>query len=52
MLAISGRMAAYTGQRLTWEACMNSEEDLTPSSYEWSDNSVPAVAVPGKTKFI
>lgn len=52
MLAISGRMAAYTGKKLTWEEVMNSQEDLSPESYEWGDVAVPPVAIPGKTKFI
>ncbi len=37
MMAIMGRMAAYTGQTLTWDQCLNSTEDLTPASYEWGD---------------
>lgn len=52
MLAIAGRMAAYTGQKLTWDQVMNSEEDLTPAAYEWGDVPVPDVAIPGKTKFV
>jgi hypothetical protein len=46
MLAIAGRMAGYTGQKLTWDAVMNSKEDLSPASYDWADNPVPPVAVP------
>ena len=30
LLAIMGRMAAYTGQEITWEMAMKSKEDLTP----------------------
>ena len=30
LLAIMGRMAAYTGQQITWEMAMNSKEDLSP----------------------
>ena len=54
MMAIMGRMAAYTGQTLTWEQCLNSTEDLTPPSYAWGDVPVPAVAKPGLTwtKFV
>lgn len=52
MLAISGRMAAYTGRKLTWDEVMNSTEDLTPTAYEWGDVPVPPVAIPGKTKFV
>ncbi len=52
MLAISGRMAAYTGKKLTWEEAMGSKEDLSPKAYEWGDVPVPPVAIPGKTKFV
>ena len=51
MMAIMGRMAAYTGQTLTWDQCLNSTEDLTPARYEWGDVPVPTVAKPGLTKF-
>ena len=52
MMAIMGRMAAYTGQIITWEQAMNSQEDLTPPHYEFGPLPTPPVAVPGKTKFI
>lgn len=52
MMAISGRMAAYTGKKLTWQQCMDSKLDLTPKSYEWGDAPAVEIAVPGKTKFI
>ena len=32
MLAILGRMACYTGQGITWDEAMNSQEDLSPAS--------------------
>jgi predicted dehydrogenase len=52
MLAVMGRMCTYTGQTLTWDQCVSSQEKLGPSEYAWNDN-VPAVAVaiPGRTKF-
>lgn len=52
MLAIAGRMTAYTGQKLTWDQVMNSTENLSPAAYEWTDIPVPAVAIPGRTKFV
>jgi hypothetical protein len=52
MLAIMGRMACYTGQEITWEQAINSQEDLSPAAYEWGDNPVPPVAIPGITKFV
>lgn len=51
LLAIMGRMAAYTGQLITWEQAFNSKEDLTPPSYAWGPHEVPGPAIPGKTKF-
>jgi predicted dehydrogenase len=53
MLAILGRMATYTGQKITWEQAINSKEDLTPAKYEWGPVSVQSVvAKPGRTKFV
>ena len=51
MIGIMGRMAAYTGQELTWEDCVNSQQRLGPSEYVWGDVPEPVVAVPGITKF-
>lgn len=52
LLAIMGRMACYTGQEITWDQALNSQEDLTPESYEWGDVKIPEVAMPGVTKFV
>lgn len=52
LMAIMGRMATYTGQSITWDMAMNSTEDLTPASYEWTNLSVAPVAIPGVTKFV
>ncbi|HVR73616.1 MAG TPA: Gfo/Idh/MocA family oxidoreductase, partial [Planctomycetota bacterium] len=35
LLAILGRMSAYTGKLITWDMAMSSREDLTPPRYEW-----------------
>ena len=52
LLAIMGRMAAYTGQVITWEQALGSEESLSPAQYDWDvPLSVPPVAIPGQTKF-
>ena len=54
MLAIWGRMAAYTGQSITWEDALSSEETLGPklSDYSWDmDWPLAPVAQPGITKF-
>ena len=53
MLAIAGRMAAYTGQTITWDQAMNSQETLMPADLRWdAPIEVPPVAVPGKTQLI
>jgi predicted dehydrogenase len=50
MIAILGRMADYTGQTITWEQAIASQERLGPATYEWGDLPEPAVAIPGVTK--
>ncbi len=50
LTAIMGRMCTYTGQSLTWDQLMASEERLGPDKYEWGDMPEPPVAVPGVTK--
>ncbi len=52
MMAILGRMAAYTGQGITWEQAMQSKEDLTPEKYEFGDLETAPVPVPGRTPFV
>ena len=54
MVAILGRVAAYTGKRVTWEFMTEkSQLDLFPKDLAW-DGSLqsPGFAVPGKTKLI
>ena len=61
MTAIMGRMATYTGQMITWEDAMNSQEKLAQDNINsWdaeppvtpnSDGTYP-VAVPGKTQVL
>ncbi len=53
LMAIMGRMSAYTGRALKWDWMMNASElDLTPPKYEFGDLPVPPVPVPGKTKLV
>jgi predicted dehydrogenase len=52
MMALMGRMAAYTGQRVTWEQAWNSSEVLMPQELDWGDEPPASeVARPGITKF-
>ena len=53
LLAMMGRMAAYTGQQITWDQALNSQEQLVPSTIEWTgSHEVPPRAQPGVTKFL
>jgi predicted dehydrogenase len=53
LMAIMGRMATYTGQKITWDQALNSEENLSPDRYTW-DGTPPKseIAIPGVTKFV
>jgi len=52
MLAILGRMVAYTGQTITWEQALASEESLGPATCSWGDLPLAPVPVPGRTRFV
>jgi predicted dehydrogenase len=53
MLAMMGRMAAYTGQEVTWEQALNSQQKLGPDPLRWEGSfEAPPLAKPGVTKLI
>lgn len=53
LAALMGRMAAYTGQELTWEQVLSSKENLYPDHLDWNGSlTVPPRAEPGITKFV
>jgi myo-inositol 2-dehydrogenase / D-chiro-inositol 1-dehydrogenase len=64
LLAIMGRMAAYTGQVVTWDQALNSKEDLVKFAldqeslqdhprFAWDLKlRVPPVAMPGRTRLV
>jgi myo-inositol 2-dehydrogenase/D-chiro-inositol 1-dehydrogenase len=53
MTAIMGRMAAYTGQGLTWEKAMQSKLDTMPAELSWDMKiETSPVPYPGKTKLV
>jgi len=53
LVAIMGRMAAYTGQEITWEQAMNSQERLVPEHLDWNMKlALPPLATPGITKLV
>jgi myo-inositol 2-dehydrogenase / D-chiro-inositol 1-dehydrogenase len=53
LMAIMGRMSAYTGQDITWEEALNSKEQLVPENPTWQTPvTMPPVAMPGQTRFL
>ncbi len=52
MMAIMARMAAYTGQTVSWEQAMNSKESLVPDKLDFGPIPTPEVSIPGKAKLI
>lgn len=53
LMGLMGRMAAYTGQQITWDQALNSQERLGPEKVEWDGKFEPApMALPGRTRFI
>ena len=53
MLALMGRMAAYSGQEVTWDQALNSKENLFPQHLTWTSAlEAPPLAMPGKTRFV
>ena len=53
MLGILGLLAAYTGQRITWQQAMESEIDFAPDDLAWDASFEAApLPVPGETKFV
>ncbi len=50
MTAILGREACYTGQEVTWEQLMMSEQKLVPDTFAFGPMAEAPVAVPGITQ--
>jgi myo-inositol 2-dehydrogenase / D-chiro-inositol 1-dehydrogenase len=54
LVAVMGRLAAYSGQRVTWDfVAKESQLDLFPKDLAW-DGALPAPthAIPGRTKLV
>ena len=57
LTAIMGRMASYSGKVIEWDDALNSNIDMSPSSYSWDanppvmpdENGKYTIAVPGQT---
>ena len=53
LVALMGRISAYTGQQITWDQLLTSKQRLYPEHLDWNGSlEVPPRAVPGVTKFI
>ena len=53
LMAIMGRMAAYTGQEVSWEDALNSKEELVPANLDWKMKlEIAPMAVAGQTKLV
>lgn len=52
LTGVMGRMAAYTGQSVTWEQALNSKEALMPAKLSWGSMAVPPIAIPGQTELV
>ena len=52
MMAIMGRMAAYTGQVVSWDQALNSTERLGPEELAWGPVPTRPVPVPGRTELV
>jgi hypothetical protein len=53
LTAIMGRMSAYTGKQVTWEAAMESKLDLWPKEpLVMGPFPVAPVAIPGKDPLV
>jgi predicted dehydrogenase len=52
MTCIMAREAAYSGEMITWEMIMNSQQDLFPKAFGYDQKmEVPPLPVPGVYKF-
>ncbi len=53
LVGIMGRMAAYTGEEVTWEQMQKSQENLFPAKLEWNGElTIAPMAIPGKHPFV
>lgn len=52
MMAIMGRMAAYSGKAITWDQAWASQENLAPAGLSTGSPIIAPVAMPGITKFM
>jgi myo-inositol 2-dehydrogenase / D-chiro-inositol 1-dehydrogenase len=53
LMALMAREAAHTGQEVTWEMMLNSQQSLMPAKLDWDTKlEVSPLPIPGITKFV
>jgi len=53
LMGLMGRMAAYTGQEVTWEQAMTSKEKIVPEKLDWDMKlEIAPIATPGLTRVV
>lgn len=53
LVGLMGRMAAYTGEEVTWEQMLKSKESLVPANLDWNGKlAIAPMAIPGVNKFV
>jgi len=53
LVAVMGRLAAYTGEEVTWDKALNSQQDTMPSKLSWDMKlETPPVAIPGRDRVV
>ncbi len=51
LLALAGRMSAYSGQTITFDQALNSSEILFPENISWDTKYDISIAIPGISEF-
>jgi len=52
MIAILGRMSAFTGKAISWDQAMESRLDTFPKSLQWGPLPEGSLPEPGQTEFV
>ncbi len=52
LMSVMGRMAAYTGQVVTWDQALNSTDEMALKEWAWTQRTPLPVAVPGETPLV
>jgi myo-inositol 2-dehydrogenase / D-chiro-inositol 1-dehydrogenase len=53
LAGIMGRIAGYTGQEITWDMALKSQEKLVPENLDWKGQlAITPMAVPGQKRYL